>query len=456
MNKNSKLMIIISTLIFFALVLGACATASPAPEVQPAAPEQVIVEKTVVVEKEVIVTVTGTPAPQPEPEPVTLTYYTFSAAPDHMEDLGQMIQIFETAHPNIKINVETAPFDSYFTKLQTLIAGGMAPDIFELNYENFVTYASRGVLLDLSPLADSDPSFDASIYYPRANEAFTYNGMQLGLPATFSTVVLFYNKDLFDQAGVAYPEEDWTWADAVEAGKKITDPAAGIYGLHSGIQFWEFYKKAAQNNCRFFNEDNTEVLINSPECVQALETMISFIDTEKVMPSEAEMGGISDGDMFLQGKLGMDVTGIWMFAAFNDAPFAWDIEVEPGMAEHATHFFANAASVFAATKHPQEAWEWVKFFTSDPEMARIRVESGWELAALSNPAFFDEYLKQTPPDNRQAVFNSLKYAVVPPVIERQGEFQDAVGLLLDQARLGQLTPQQALDQAKLEIEALLQ
>lgn len=456
MNKNSKLTIVISALILLALVLGACAPAATAPEAQTAAPEQVIVENTVVVEKEVIVEITSTPAPPPALEPVTLTYYTFSAAPDHMEDLGQMIQIFEAAHPNIKINVETAPFDNYFTKLQTLIAGGTAPDIFELNYENFVTYASRGVLLDLNSLANSDASFDTSTYYPRAYEAFNFNGIQLGLPATFSTVVLFYNKDLFDQAGVAYPEEDWTWADAVEAGKNLTDPAAGVYGLHSAIHFWEFYKKAAQNNCEFFNEDKTEVMINSPECVQALETMIGFVETEKVMPSQADMGGVSDGDMFLQGKLAMDVTGIWMFAAFEDAPFAWDVEVEPGMATHATHFFSNAVSVFAATKHPQEAWEWVKFFTTDPEMARIRVESGWELPALSNLAFFDEYLQQSPPDNRQAVFNSLEYAVVPPVIERQGEFQDAVNLLLEQAQLGQLTPQQALDQAKIEIEALLQ
>lgn len=455
MNKKSKLTMMISALVVFGLILGACAQATPAPAVQPAEPEQVIVEKTVVVEKEVIVTITGTPAPEPAAEPVTLTYYTFSAAPDHMQELDQMVQIFEANHPNIKIKVETAPYDSYFNKLQTLIAGGMAPDVFELNYENFVTYASKGVLLDLNPLANSDASFDASIYYPRANEAFMMNGMQLGLPATFSTVVLYYNKDLFDQAGVAYPTEDWTWADAVEAGKELTDPASGVYGLHSGIQFWEFYKKAAQNNCKFFNDDKTEVLINSPECVEALETMISFIETEKVMPSQADMGGVSDGDMFLQGKLAMEVTGIWMFAAFKDAPFAWDIEVEPGMATHATHFFANAPSVFAATKHPQEAWEWVKFFTSDPEMARIRVESGWELPALSDPAYFDDYLTQSPPDNRAAVFNSLKYAVVPPVIERQGEFQDAVGLLLEQAVLGQLTPQQALDQAKLEIEALL-
>ncbi|MEZ4517362.1 MAG: hypothetical protein R3C44_11205 [Chloroflexota bacterium] len=79
-------------------------------------------------------------------------------------------------------------------------------------------------------------------------------------------------------------------------------------------------------------------MINSPECVEALQTMVDFVQTDGVMPSAADMGGVSDGDMFLQGNLGMLVSGIWMFSAFEDAPFAWDIVVEPGMATQATHF----------------------------------------------------------------------------------------------------------------------
>ncbi len=109
------------------------------------------------------------------------------------------------------------------------------------------------------------------------------------------------------------------------------------------------------------------------------------------------MGGVSDGDMFLQGNLGMLVSGIWMFPAFQDAPFAWDITVEPGMETQATHFFANNAAVFAATQHPAEAYEWTKFLTSNAEVANIRVASNWELPALNNPEFFADYLAQTPP-----------------------------------------------------------
>ncbi len=442
---KKHLSVLLMGVLLLTLVAVACAPA--------ATPSPVVVEKTVVVEKPVVVT--GTPEPIKPPAPVTITYFTFSAAPDHLTDLDEMIRIFEEAHPGIKIKVETASWGEYFTKLQTLIAGGTAPDVFELNYENFVSFAAKGVLLDLGPLAKADKEFKPDIFYPRAYDAFNYNGMQLGLPETFSTVVLFYNKDLFDKAGVTYPAANWTWKDAVDAAKKLTDAKADVWGLYSPTQFWEFYKKAAQNDCSFFSSDKKIVTIDAPECVEALETMVSFVTKDKVMPSDADLGGVSDGDMFKAGKIAMDVTGIWMFAAFKDAPFKWDIQVEPGLKHQATHFFANATSVFAATKHPQEAWEWVKFFTTSPDMAKIRVKSGWELPALNNPAFFEDYLKLTPPANRAAVFKSLEYAIVPPVIERQNEMQDAVNKLLDQVKLGQISPKDALDMATKEVDALL-
>ena len=391
-----------------------------------------------------------------EAEPTSITYFTFSAAPDHTEELNNMIALFEESHPGITVEVETAPFDEYFTKLQALIAGGEAPDVFELNYENFVSYAARDVLLDLAPLAAADATFDADVFYPRATEAFSYNGGQFAYPATFSTVVLFYNKDLFDQAGIAYPQPNWTWREAVAAAEALTDADAGVWGLFSPTQFWEFYKKAEQNNCHFFSEDMSEVLIDSPECVATLQTMVNFVDEDGVMPSDVEMAGVSDGDMFANGQLGMAVTGIWMFSAFADAPFDWDIQVEPGMEQQATHFFANGVSAYAETPNSEAAWEWIKFFTASPEMAQIRIDAGWELPALSNPELVQGYLDQSQPENRAAVFESLEYAIVPPVIERQNEMQDVVNQLLDQVKLGQLTPEEALSQAKIQMEELLE
>jgi multiple sugar transport system substrate-binding protein len=388
-------------------------------------------------------------------EPVTITYFTFSAAPDHLEDLDKMVAAFEAAYPNVNVVVETAPFDQYFTKLQTLIAGGTAPDVFELNYENFVSYASKDVLLDLTALAEAETGL-ADRFYPLAYGAFNRDGKQYGLPQSFSNVVLFYNKDLFDAAGIEYPTAEWTWQEELAAAQKLTDAANGVWGEFSPVQFWEFYKTAAQSGCSVLSADGTTATINEPGCVESLTWMVDKINTYKISPTDADMAGVSDGDMFKQGKLAMLRTGIWMFSGFQDAPFNWDIALEPGNTQKAHHFFSNGVAISAATEHPEEAWAWAQFFTSSPEAAQIRVAASWELPALADQTLFDEWLAIEPPATREVVFQALDTLVTPPVIEQQSQMQDAVNLLLEQVKSGALTPQEALDQAKAEIDALLQ
>lgn len=380
----------------------------------------------------------------------TIRYFTFSAAPDHLEDLDTIIAAFEAENPDINVEVSTAPYADYFTLLQADVSGGDAPDVFELNYENFVTYADAGALLDLSGLVSEEAPF-----YPAALEAFNFEGAQLGLPATFSTVVLFYNKDLFDAAGLEYPTNEWTWADAVAAAEAIKALGNDTWGLFSPTQFFEFYKKAAQNGeCEFFNEDMTESTINSPACVETLELMLSFTNSG-IMPTAADLSGVTDDQLFMSGKLGMWVTGIWMFTATAPAEFAWDIAVEPGINQKANHFFSNAAVVSATTANPEAAAKWAEFLTSSEVAADVRVASSWELPALDKPEYFEAYLEQTPPDNREAVFEALENPVTPPVIVRQAEMQDTVGALLTQAVDGELTAQEALDQAKEALDALI-
>ncbi|MFN8528653.1 MAG: sugar ABC transporter substrate-binding protein [Anaerolineae bacterium] len=380
----------------------------------------------------------------------TIRYFTFSAAPDHLEDLDTIVQAFQEANPGVTVEVETAPFADYFTLLQADVVGGDAPDVFELNYENFVTYAANDTLLDLSSYLSTDAPF-----YPRALEAFQYDSVQLALPETFSTVLLFYNADLFDQAGVAYPTADWTWEDARAAATAIRALGSDTWGIYSPVQFWEFYKKAAQNGeCQFFNADMTESTINSQACVDTLNLMVSMI-TDDLMPDAAEMSGVSDSDLFNSGKLGMIVTGIWMFGAFAEAPFNWDVQVEPMINQHANHFFANGVAVSATTDQPEAAAAWAQFLASSETAATVRVNSAWELPALNQPAYFESYLSQTPPANRAAVFQALENPVTPPVIERQNELQDGVNALILQVADGTLTAQDALDQAKALIDSLI-
>ncbi len=380
----------------------------------------------------------------------TIRYFTFSAAPDYLEELDAIIAEFEAENPDINVEVVTAPFDDYFTLLQSDILSGDAPDVFELNYENFVTFAVNDTLLDISEYLSGDAP-----YYQRALEAFQYDDQQLALPASFSTVLLFYNQDLFDEAGVDYPTNEWTWEDATVAAQAIAELGDDYWGVFSPVQFWEFYKKAGQNGeCQFFNDDQTESLLNSEACIETLENMISLIDNG-LMPSATDLSGVSDSELFISGKLGMIVTGIWMFGAFEDVDFAWDIEIEPAGNQHGHHFFANGVAVSASTNNPEATAKWAEFFTASEITAITRVEAGWELSALDAPEYFEAYLEQTPPTNRAAVFEALESPITPPVIERQNEFQDTVNNLILQAVDGELSAEEALNRAKEAVDALL-
>ena len=380
----------------------------------------------------------------------SLTYYSFTTDATHMDDMNALMASFEKDNPDTKINLVTAPFDSYFTKLQTDIAAGSAPDAFDLNYENFVSFASKNALLALpNTLAP------ANTFYPAALNAFKYQGQQYALPISFSTVVLFYNKDLFDKAGVKYPTSAWKWQDVLNAAQKINNPAQRVYGVYQPVQFWEFYKVAQQAGGGL--KIGSTVEIDTPANRRALHYLVDRILVSKVTPTAAQMSGVASEDMFLNGQLGMLVSGVWMFDKFSKAPFKWDIAVEPGGTKKATHFFSNAVAVSRTSKNAAAAEKWVKFLSSSPTVAARRIQSNWELPALSlsQRTLIEPYLKRPLPSNREVVFDSLKYAVTPPVVDNQSQLQDIINQELEAASLGSKTVEQALASAQQRVEALL-
>lgn len=209
---------------------------------------------------------------------------------------------------------------------------------------------------------------------------------------------------------------------------QLTNADEGVWGMYSPIQFFEFYKTAAQNGCGVFGVDGA-VTIDQPGCVEALEFMVGAQE-EGIQPSDADLAGIPNEDLFAQGKLAMLTSGIWMFPKF----------------------FANAAVVSAETEHPDEAWAWASFFTSSPEATQIRVAASWELPALNDQALFDEWLAITPPESREVVFEALETLVTPPVIEDQAQLQDAINAQIELVKLGSSSPEEALAQARTDVE----
>ena len=279
-------------------------------------------------------------------------------------------------------------------------------------------------------------------------------GPYAAMPGNFSNVVLVYNKDLFDQAGIDYPTADWTQDDVQTAAEAIRALGDDIYGYYQPLTYNEFYKVCAQFGGSLLNEDKTEFTINSPENVAAAQMMADRVLVSNVQPTDVQMGGMGDWDLFMSGRLGMIPTGIWAFQSFADGcDFNWDITIEPGQEQKATHFFSNGLVINADSEHKDAAATWITWLASSPAAAEIRIEAGWDLPAVSDEDTLASYLDMTPPDNRQAVFDSLDYLVVPPVIEDYALMSDIIGQKLSAAANGSITVQEALDQAQSECEA---
>lgn len=196
------------------------------------------------------------------------------------------------------------------------------------------------------PLDDilTKDGIDTSIYNDMALKAFSADGVQYGVPDSFSNVVLIYNKDLFDQADIDYPTDDWKWEDAMAAAEKIRALGDNIFGYYHPISFNEFYKTVKQNGGSLFNDDFTEFTMDTPENIETLQYMVDMQQKTNVMPTEEQMAGI------LSTVIGVGYSDpvVQRFEeAFHDYPFCLLND---------TACFAYAEYVFANITEPNFAY----------------------------------------------------------------------------------------------------
>lgn len=399
----------------------------------------------------VALAVTGCASSTPKASgPVTITYSNFISNGGNEKNLATIVTAFEKKNPNITVNVKTLPYDSYGTALQTDLAAGTPADVFDINGpSSYGQYQTNGVLAELKGV-------DSGKYNKALLDSYATSGKQYALPTSFSDVVLYYNKDLFDKAGVKYPTSSWTWKDETAAASKLTDKAAGVWGDHQPVTYNEYYKTLVQNGATFLSKDGKKAAFNTPAGIEAAKWLVDKSGT--TMPTIADGQGTADFDtnLFKAGKLAMLHTGIWVFGAFADSPANWDIAVEPGNKTTANAVFSNGIGVSATSKHPVEAQKWADFMASSNTMVAVRLDSGWELPSIADATKVNTYLTKGKPANRQAVFEAAKkIAPAPSIGDNQSAMQDAITGELVEAQAGRATVEQALTNAEKKINALL-
>ena len=354
---------------------------------------------------------------------VTITYAIWGD-PAELKSQQAVVDSFHAANPKITVDVSVSDWDAYWDKVQTGLAGGAAPDVFAMDGPLFPDYQSRGVLLDLKPYIDRD-GYDLTQLADQGVADFTTaDGGQYGLPRDLNTVVLYYNKAMFDAAGIAYPDDSWDWAKLVEAGKKLTKDVDG----NGTVDQWGFYTETTdmenywsslvwQNGGEIMNADNTQTLLGTPEAAGGIQFLQDLIYKEKVMAEPALFA--ETGDAFEQGKAAMESNGSWLVPTHTAAGFDFGIAPLPkGPAGRYTSVNPTGAVVYQATKAPDAAWEFVKYLASPAAQEQLMqlhasIPVSKEVLAGPYPSSFE---------GAQVLADSLAYAKLKPSFVGYNEF----------------------------------
>ncbi len=326
-----------------------------------------------------------------------LVKVAFWGSPEEIEIITNSIKPWEAEHPNIEVRFEHAPFGGYASKILTRIAGGAAPDIIATEVNMFVSFASKNVLEDLTPFISQDRSFSLEDFFPDVMKRFSVGGRFLAIPRdTAPFACVFYNKDLFDQAGVPYPTDDWTWNDMLEKAKKLTkvDEMGRVtqYGLYGWA--WQNFVYSAGGALVDNVENPTKCLLDTPESKAGLQFYIDLISKHKVMPAPVALANLGMGVdiMFSSGRLAMFLSGIWETPSLRTHSFRWDVTIFP-VGPTGIHRFGTGGTGYAilkSSRHKEEAWEVIKALTGpagQEELARRGLAQPARHAVAEGPAF---------------------------------------------------------------------
>jgi multiple sugar transport system substrate-binding protein len=352
--------------------------------------------------------------------------------PAELDVWNKIVEDFHTANSNITVKVDVSDWDSYWTKLKTMLSAGTPPDVFAMDAPLYLDYQSRGVLLNLQPYLDKNPDLLKGVY-PQTLEAYKTPDGMFGLPRDFQTVALFYNKDMFDAAGVDYPTADWTYDDLRNAAKQLTkdsnnDGKIDQFGFYSDL--WDMELIWSEGIWAYggdiINADHTKTLIAEPKARQAWQLFHDMMFEDKSWP-DSNTAGEYGGDPFLAGVAAMTTIGHWVVPGYSEVKFKWDVAPMPkGPAGQATSVNSAGFVVSKDSKSPDAAFEFLKYVLSEPAQKRL-AQLGFACPVLKSVAESDAFLKQSTAIDNKVFLDSLEFAHMKPVFKGYDEWSSAIG-----------------------------
>jgi multiple sugar transport system substrate-binding protein len=316
---------------------------------------------------------------------------------------------------------------------------GSVPDVVALDASSAAVFIDNGVLRDLAPRSARDPEFHLDDYFQNVVQIYTRGERLYATPLDFTPMMMFYNRRLFDAAGVPYPQRGWSWADFLQAAQRLTIPAdepgrpPRQYGLYfmNVMPFWVPWLWTNGGDVLDPTGHRATGYLDGPRSVEALQFLTDLMLKYHVAPTLDE-GKAAGVDLFLSGRAALDVKGHWMMIDYRAAGLDFGVvDLPTNTGQPATVIYATGLAIMTKARYPDLAWEYIKFMTSRDVQVR-RVASG--LAISGNRPAAAHYAGNPVED---AFIAAVEYARAPwgatveryPVVEALGEemMEDLLG-----------------------------
>jgi multiple sugar transport system substrate-binding protein len=377
--------------------------------------------------------------------------------PEEIAAYRALVEAYARRHPDSPVDlVEASDRSDLLARLSTSIAGGSPPDVFLVNYRFYGQFAAKGAIAPVEERARASRTLDLAGYYPEALDAFRWRGALHCLPQNVSSLVVYYNRDLFRRYGVPEPADGWSWREFVATASALTRDAQGrqVAGVESeaatgvatyGVAVEPSIIRLApfvwSNGGELVDDPDTpmRLTLDTPEAEQAVRELFALRAPYGVTPTDVEVEAEADEARFAHGRVAMVLSSRRSTTTFRSITgFTWDVAPLPYHREPAGILHSDAYCLARGAGDEDAAWRFVEF-AAGPQGQPILARTGRTVPSLravaESPAFLDPTL---PPRRARVFLDAIPTIRRVPSVSTWPEIEDAAaGILENGMYLGQ-------------------
>jgi multiple sugar transport system substrate-binding protein len=302
-----------------------------------------------------------------QPAGVTLNYMWWT--PMYEPYISAAIRTFEGANPGVRVSYTTLAWDEYWQKVQTLMASGAPPDIMDMDVSRTWDFSHMDALYAIDDFIRKD----MDKFYKNAIDMERYpdqKGKLYVKPYQWVCSILFYNRDLFDAAGVAYPDREWDYEKMIAVSRKLSadtnaDGKTDRYGFFANYSH-TFLDNMIKAYGAYVIKPDFHCGLTDPNAVKVIQKVADMMLVDKSAPVAASYDAmlVSGGEVFRSGTVGMTIDGSYMIDSFRSESFRWDATMVPkGPAKRSIYGGPDGICMLKTTKYPKQSWAFIEFMT---------------------------------------------------------------------------------------------